>query len=261
MEKDFTFYPSTASSLKSLTADQVESYNQYGYLKGIPLFDAEQAAVNRAYFDGLLAYALSQGKSSYSISGSHVVYGGVYDLVTRPQILDLAEDLLGPNFSAIGAHYFCKLPRDPKVVSWHQDFTYWPVDRAKIITIWVAIDHVDRENACIQVVPGSHRHGLLPYRESDPQENNVLNQTVDNISQYGTLECLELTAGEASIHSCLLLHGSDANHADRRRCGIVIRYASIDVRAVSSLRAKGIICRGTDPEGYWADPPRPTFDP
>ena len=40
MEKDFTFYPSTDSSLKSLTADQVESYNQYGYLKGIPLFDA-----------------------------------------------------------------------------------------------------------------------------------------------------------------------------------------------------------------------------
>ena len=261
MEKDFTFYPSTYSSLNCLTADQVETYNQHGYLKSIPLFDADQVAANRAYFDGLLDFALAQGKSSYSISGSHVVYGGVYDLVTSPQILDLAEDLLGPNFAAIGAHYFCKLPHDPKVVSWHQDFTYWPGDRAKVITIWVAIDDVDRENACMQVVPASHRHGLLPYRESDPQENNVLNQTVDNIEQYGTPDCLELKAGEVSIHSCLLLHGSDANHSDRRRCGIGIRYATIDVRADETLQAKGILCRGTDSERNWADPPRPTFDP
>ena len=261
MEKDFTFYESIPGSKNHLTADQIETYNREGYLNGIPLFNDDQADANRTYFDGLLTFALSQGKNSYSISGSHVTYGGVYDLVTSPSILDLAEDLLGPNFAAIGAHYFCKLPRDPKVVSWHQDFTYWPLDRAKVITIWLAIDDVDRENACIQVVPGSHRHGLLPYRESDPQENNVLNQTVDNIHEYGTPDHLELKAGEASVHTCLLLHGSDANLSDRRRCGIGIRYATVDVQADESLQAKGILCRGADPEGNWANPSRPSFDP
>ena len=84
MEKDFTFYPSNNSSLNRLTTDQVESYNTKGYLKNIPLFDAEHVVANRTYFDRLLAFALAQGKSSYSISGSHVVYGGVYDLVTSP---------------------------------------------------------------------------------------------------------------------------------------------------------------------------------
>ena len=261
MEKDFTFYPTTQSKLNLLTSDQVESYNKDGYLNSIPLFVGDQVATNRVYFDGLLAHALAQGKSSYSISGSHVIYSGVYDLVKSSVLLDLAEDLLGPNFVAIGAHYFCKLPKDSKVVSWHQDFTYWPVDRAKIITIWVAIDDVDRENACIQVVPGSHRHGLLPYRESDPQENNILNQTVDNIEQYGRPDRLEMKAGEVSVHSCLLLHGSDANLSDRRRCGLGIRYATIDVRADAALQAKGILCCGTDPDGNWADPPRPTFEP
>ena len=261
MEKDFTFYPSVNSSLNRLTTENIEAYNRDGYLNNIPLFDADQVEANRAYFDKLLAFTLAQGKSSYSISGSHVVYGGVYDLVTSPKILDLAEDLLGPNFAAIGAHYFCKLPHDPKVVSWHQDFTYWPVDRTKVITIWVAIDDVDRKNACIKVVPGSHLHGLLPYRESDPLENNVLNQTVENIEQYGTPDSLELQAGQVSIHSCLLLHGSDANNSPRRRCGIGIRYATTDVRADEALRAKGILCRGVDLERNWADPPRPAFDP
>lgn len=261
MEKDFSFYPSHPTALNSLTSDQIETYNREGYIKRVSLFEEDQAAQNRAYFDGLLKHALSQGKNSYSISGSHVVYGGVFDLVTSLPLLDLAEDLLGPNFAAIGAHYFCKLPQDPKVVSWHQDFTYWPLDRAKVITIWLAIDDVDRENACIQVIPGSHRHGLLPYRESDPQEKNVLNQTVDNVHEYGTPDHLELKAGEASIHSCLLLHGSDANLSDRRRCGIGIRYATVDVQADTALQAKGVLCRGTDPDGNWANPARPSFDP
>ena len=70
MEKDFTFYPSTNSSLNCLTADQVETYNQDGYLKSIPLFDADQVAANRAYFDGLLAFALAQGKSARAGSPS-----------------------------------------------------------------------------------------------------------------------------------------------------------------------------------------------
>jgi non-heme Fe2+,alpha-ketoglutarate-dependent halogenase len=261
MEKDFTFYPSTSSGLKCLKTEEVETYNRDGYLKGIRIFDADQVLANRKYFDRLLEYALAQGKSSYSISGSHVVYGGVYDLMTSPQILDLAEDLLGSNVVGIGAHYFCKLPHDPKVVSWHQDFTYWPLDKAKVITVWLAIDDVDQDNACIQVVPGAHHHGLLPYRESDPQEKNVLNQTVDNVHQYGTPDCLELKAGEVSIHSCLLLHGSSANDSDRRRCGIGIRYAAVDVHADESLQAKGVLCRGTDLDGNWADPPRPAFDP
>jgi non-haem Fe2+, alpha-ketoglutarate-dependent halogenase len=261
MEKDFSFYPSADSDLKRLTAPQVEAYNQDGYLKGIRIFDRDRAAANRTYFDRLLAHALAQGKSSYSISGSHVVYSGVYDLVKSPALLDVAQDLCGPNFAAIGAHYFCKLPRDPQVVSWHQDFTYWPAQSAKIITVWLAIDDVDQDNACMQVVPGSHRHGMLPYRESDPQERNVLNQTVDQIERYGTPDCLELKAGEVSVHSCLLLHGSGANDSDRRRCGIGIRYAAVEVCAEAPLRAKGVLCRGTDPQGRWDDPPRPSFDP
>ena len=261
MEKDFTFYPSAAADPKRLTAAQIESYNRDGYLNGIRVFDPDRAAANRAYFDRLLAHALAQGKDSYSISGSHVVYGGVYDLVTDPALLDLAEDLCGPDFAAIGAHYFCKLPRDPKVVSWHQDFTYWPAYSAKIITVWLAIDDVDRDNACIQVVPGSHRHGMLPYRESDPQERNVLSQTVDRVERYGAPARLELRAGEVSVHSCLLLHGSEANRSDRRRCGIGIRYAAVDVPAAAGLRAKGVLCRGADPQGRWDNPPRPAFDP
>ena len=83
MEKDFTFYESIPASHNRLTANQIETYNRNGYLNGIPLFDEDQADANRTYFDGLLAFALSKGKNSYSISGSHVTYGGVYDHISQ----------------------------------------------------------------------------------------------------------------------------------------------------------------------------------
>ena len=84
MEKDFSFYPSHPTALNRLTPEQVETYNRDGYIKRVSLFEEDQAVQNRTYFDGLLRHALSQGKNSYSISGSHVVYGGVFDLVTSP---------------------------------------------------------------------------------------------------------------------------------------------------------------------------------
>jgi len=102
---------------------------------------------------------------------------------------------------------------------------------------------------------------MLVYRESDIRENNVLYQTVDNIHEYPTPNHLELKAVETSVHSCLLLHGSDVNFSDRRRCGIGIRYATVDVQADEPLQAKGILCRGTDPEENWANLARPSFDP
>jgi non-haem Fe2+, alpha-ketoglutarate-dependent halogenase len=71
---------------------------------------------------------------------------------------------------------------------------------------------------------------------------------------------VELKAGEISLHCDLLLHGSDANHSERRRCGLTLRYCSADVRAGLNWNAKGVIVRGSDPSGHWADPPRPLED-
>ena len=39
----------------------------------------------------------------------------------------------------------------------------------------------------MRFVAGSHHHGHLTFRPSDPDEKNVLNQTVENAEQYGTV--------------------------------------------------------------------------
>ena len=110
----------------------------------------------------------------------------------------------------------------------------------------------------MRFLAGSHHHGHLTWRPSTPEEHNVLNQTVENAEQYGTPvdDCLK--AGEISIHSDLLLHGSNANESNRRRCGLTLRYAPVEVRAGQGWNLKGVLLSGDDPERHWGNPGKPT---
>jgi ectoine hydroxylase-related dioxygenase (phytanoyl-CoA dioxygenase family) len=260
LERDLRFHPSTVQNPQTLTPQQIETFNRDGYLKGFRIFSSEEIADHRAYFDALLARVLAQGGDSYSISTAHLKYGRVYDLLTHPRIVSYVKDLLGENVVGWGSHFFCKMPRDGKVVHWHQDASYWPMSPSKTVTVWLAIDDADVENACMRFIPGSHHYGHLTYQMTEDSEDAVLNQKVENAEEFGKPVDVELKAGEISMHSDLLLHSSLANDSDRRRCGLTLRYCCADVRAEMGWNAKGVIVSGEDPTGHWANPPRPEHD-
>ena len=260
LARDLHFYPANPANAKILTAAQVEQFNGDGYLKPFRIFDEEEISEIRAYFDRLLDETLAAGKDSYSISTAHMRYGRVYDLLTDDRIVALVRDLIGENVIAWGSHFFCKMPHDGKQVAWHQDASYWPLSPSKAVTVWLAIDDADVENACMRFNAGSHHHGHLTYRPADTSEHSVLGQAIEDPLQYGTPVDDELKAGEISLHSDLLLHGSEANESDRRRCGLTLRYCAADVRAGMDWNLKGVIVRGSDPSGHWANPPRPLND-
>ena len=98
------------------------------------------------------------------------------------------------------------------------------------------------------------------YKKSNPSENNILNQTVDNAEQYGNLVDVELQAGSISIHSDLLLHSSNINNSHRRRCGLTLRYCTPDVRGHLHWNEEGVIVNGKDTSEHWANPVRTKND-
>jgi len=257
IERDLRFHPLGVENPQTLAREQIESFNRDGFLKGIRIFDQDEMAVHRHYFDLLLARVIAEGGDSYSISTAHLKYGEVYDLLTHPRVVAVVKDLLGQNVIGWGSHYFCKLPRDGKRVSWHQDASYWPLTPSKTVTVWLAIDAADVENACMRFIPGSHLYGHLTWHLSEDDEGNVLNQSVAGVERFGEPVNDVLRAGEISIHSDLTLHGSEANDSDRRRCGLTLRYCAADVRAFMGWNAKGVVVSGIDANGHWANLPRP----
>lgn len=258
--RDLRFHPTINPQPQVLTPAQIEQFNRDGFIRGIRIYEGAEISAIRRYFDDLLAKVIAAGGDSYSISSAHLKYGQVWDILTNRKIVACVRDLLGENVIGWGSHFFCKMPGDGKQVAWHQDASYWPLSPSKAVTGWLAIDDADVENACMRFVSGSHHHGAMTFRPSDPQEHNVLNQTIENVEQYGQFVDDVLAAGEISFHSDLLLHGSEANSSTRRRCGLTLRYASADVRAALDWNQKGVWVSGADATGHWVNRPRPETD-
>lgn len=262
MDRDLRFHPSTTRDPAALTRPQIESFNRDGYIKGLRIFDDGEMAAHRRYFDRLLADTMAAGGTSYAISSAHLKCGRVYDLMRHPRLVACARDILGGEVVGLASQFFCKMPHDPVSISWHQDASYWPLTPSKTVTIWLAIDDADTENSCMRFVAGSHRHGHLPYRQSGEEENNLFNQTALDVEKYGECVDVELKAGEISMHSDLLLHGSEGNRSARRRCGLTLRYCAMEVRALPGFgwAEEGVVISGVDSAGHWGNPPRPERD-
>ena len=260
MERDLRYFPSTTTEPNKLTLEQIHYFNEKGYVFPIDLFSKEEADANRRYFDKLLKMASDAGLDSYKVEGWHTHCAGVYDLVTDDRILDYVEDILGPNLVCTMTHYFSKMPGDAKSVYWHQDASFWALTPSKVVTAWLAIDDVDVENGAMKLFPGTHKQGRIPFEWVTDEEDGVLNQHVHDPERYGQPVSVELKAGQISLHTDMLLHGSQPNPSNRRRCGLTIRYFPPDVRGTEPDSAPGIIARGVDPDGYWQPMARPEGD-
>lgn len=260
--RDIRFHPVDADRAKTLTPEQIQTYNEKGYLSPMRIFDAARAREVRAYIDDLLTSVLSAGdrRNNYSINAYHPVCAGLWDLVTDPTIVSLVTDILGEEVVCWGSHLFAKLPNDPKVVPFHQDAVYWPLTPTRTVTLWLAIDDADAENAAMQFVPGSHLNGAIEHNKKGLDGTRVLGTEAVGLDAYPDRFLNALAAGEASLHSDLLLHGSEANTSNRRRAGLTMRYAAADVRLIEGYdawRKASVHVAAGDPQNFWYNRPRP----
>ena len=69
-----------------------------------------------------------------------------YNLVTRNQVLDVIEDLIGPNILCYQHGTWFKEPESNSYVSWHQDANYYGMDPWELLSAWVALTPVNDES-------------------------------------------------------------------------------------------------------------------
>ncbi|MEL6643153.1 MAG: phytanoyl-CoA dioxygenase family protein [Pseudomonadota bacterium] len=258
-QTDLGFVPVRNAAPQTLTPAQIDHYNTEGYVTALDVFTDQETRDARAYFDRLLAAREGDG---YALNCYQARAAGIWDLCTHPRILDHVEDILGPNVICWASHFFCKMPGDPKAVPWHQDAAYWNLSPARTVTVWLAIDDTDAGNAAMQFIPRTHDKGALEWRKPAGAEN-VLDREIVGWEEMGAPVTNSLNAGQMSLHADMLAHGSAPNTSDRRRCGLTIRYCPPEVRMTDEVWAQGIeaiICRGTDPGGYWRHHARPLGD-
>ncbi|CAF0970821.1 unnamed protein product [Rotaria sp. Silwood1] len=176
-------------------------------------------------------------------------------LVSDPRLLDLAtifgSPFIEPNggIALFSSHYFCKPAKTGMKVLWHQDGSYWPLKPMNVLTMWLAVDDSDTENGCLRVIRGSHR-GELSKLKDDVTVENVLGSYThrdEDIDKDKVVDII-LKPGDVSIHHPNIIHGSEANTSDRRRCGLTIRYIAPTTQCLNAKQPV-MMMRGSPVEG------------
>jgi hypothetical protein len=256
---DLGFSPVDPEGAKRLTKAEITQYNTFGFVQPFDVFGAEEIARIRAYFDRLMADLGEKG--AYGINCYQARMAGIWDIATDPRILDLVEDITGPDIVCWASAILSKAPHDPKQVPWHQDASFWSLSPARTVTVWLAIDDADEANSAMRFIPGTHDKGSI--ETSAMGADSVFHKGIADAERHGRPFTNALKAGQVSLHADMLVHGSLANRSDRRRCGLTLRYCPTEVRFTDAGWAKGveaILCRGSDPTGQWTHHPRPAND-
>ncbi|MDC0033722.1 phytanoyl-CoA dioxygenase family protein [Alphaproteobacteria bacterium] len=237
---------------KRLTEQKIEQYHRDGFVSPVRVMSEGEALALREKME---AFEFKQGEPIHGTQKTKcsLLLPFMYDLFTSDAVLNVIEDLIGPNILQYQCGVWIKEPEAGSYVSWHQDSTYYGMDPLDLVSGWIALSPSTAETGCMQVIPGSHRFGQLPVDYSEVNEDNLLasgQRTRYEIDESNTI-LMDLQPGEMSLHHVALVHSSRPNHGNDRRIGISGGYLPPYVRQTTSLLASAMLVRGEDNFGNY----------
>lgn len=242
----------TAEKGARLSSEDVARYQRDGYLiYRQPVLPQEKFEALKNHFDQKLA-ALPEGFRPEAMDAPHFTDIKLFKWLFADEVLDLVEPILGPDIALFSSHFICKPRGNGRRVPWHEDAYYWKgnIDPMEVVTVWLAIDPSTRANGCMLVIP----QALAGNSEYEPVEPNSAVFPVEiKKHQFDPSKAvaIELEPNQCSLHDAQLMHGSEANTSDIRRCGYTMRYISTRTKC----RAHIYLARGKDWAGNrYADP-------
>ena len=205
-----------------LSRDEVDFFVANGYLGPYAAKTPAEMAPIRAEIESTVLKTDGPNLNR-PMQSRHMDQQVVYDLAIHPAIIDRIAGLLGPDIVVWATNFWLKAPGS-KEIPWHQDINFWPIEPPLNISAWIAIDEVTVENACVRIIPGSHRQFL---QHTNATEEMAFGEMADPdaYDASGAVN-MELKPGEFFLFSERLLHASSKNTSDKRRLGLSIRVTA-----------------------------------
>jgi len=216
------------------TAEQSAAYERDGYVTVRGLFDAEEIALMReaietdpALQDSLYNRKDASGNATRMALWNHPG-DSVYGLAARSErVVDTMEQMLGGEVYHYHSKLTAKEPRVGGAWEWHQDYGYWyhnGIVFPLMASVMVALDKSTRENGCLQVVRGSHHVGRIEHGVLPGEQVGAHPQRVEEILKVLPVDYAELEPGDGLFFHSNVLHRSDQNRSDTRRCTVLMCY-------------------------------------
>lgn len=128
---------------------------------------------------------------------------------------------------------FNKSARGGTELPWHQDGgAFWGVAPSPFLQIWMALDDCAEDGGCVEVVPGTHRAGLVT-----PHGGVIWERALTAGDAEKRAVKLPARAGEVMLIHNHVWHRSAANRTGRRRSALSVCLMSEDTRCLRKKRA------------------------
>lgn len=224
------------TSRKVLSDEEIETLYREGYVK--PRFRLSPSDLKEA--QDMAARLIADNPQVNGVPYTHMHAPGYsrqklkhgtewFEFMTKPVLLDMIEDLIGPNIVLWSSALFHKRAFTGGRVNFHRDAEHFPIEPLVTPNIWIALTPSTVENGCVRFVPGSHatqergEHVIKP--EDEGNEDIMVAIQLKDAEQYEALSVpLELEPGEMYIADPFTIHGSGRNITPIARTGYSIRY-------------------------------------
>lgn len=180
-------------------------------------------------------------------------------------IVDVAEDLLGPDVKYHHSKLNFKWGGGGEEVKWHQDIQFWPHSNYAPLTIGLYMDDVDDEMGPMGVIPKSDRGELFDLYGPDGKWTGAIDPSDMPRVPLDEVVWLKGPKGSITVHNCRMVHGSLPNDSPRSRPLLLNTYAPADALSftgsiVDRIPLSNSMVRGKPAK--WIDfDPRPCLIP
>jgi ectoine hydroxylase-related dioxygenase (phytanoyl-CoA dioxygenase family) len=151
---------------------------------------------------------------------------GWLEFVTHPRVLDMIEQILGPDIILWGTNLFYKRPERGPATAWHRD----AINNAIIkplatAVVWIAVTDSRLENACLRCIPASHASREFG-RHIQVKRDDLSFGTILDPAEYDETSAvdIELSAGQMVLFDVFTIHGARHNLGTIERTGFAMRY-------------------------------------
>ena len=257
----------------ALTSDELARFHQQGYFGPFKVYEVEEMKERwrrerlRLMDRSAAVYqeeAASSGNTNISNYDRHLDIDFLADHVSRPEIVERVNSVLGPDVLCWRTEFFPKYPGD-EGTDWHQADTFanasgtpqilWPEETegyGGTITVWTAFTESNEETGCLQFIPGTQES--MNYDETLKMDYNpdaINAEEKDGVRRgffgydYRQLQkdpdwkpdedqavSMVMRPGEAIMFWSTLMHASlpHRGNTDEMRLGFANRYVPTAVR-------------------------------
>ncbi|MGE4607034.1 MAG: phytanoyl-CoA dioxygenase family protein [Myxococcota bacterium] len=236
--------------LKVLTPDQRDAYQRDGFI-------AIEAFIDPAWIDRLLVVTaefvdqsreLTESNALFDLEPDHTaieprlrrlvspgdLHETYWEFVSTSKIVDLVEDLIGPDIKYHHSKLNFKAPRGGEEVKWHQDIGFWPHTNYSPLTVGVFLSDVTAEMGNVGFVPGSHLGELFDQYDGDRWVGCIHDRDLERVDTASAGFPLG-PAGSVTVHNCRTIHGSSPNRSDSQRPLLLQTYSAADAFVYTDL--------------------------